>query len=79
MNFAKHWAATLDDYAIDLAWSPDGSLLAVASAAGGVTIYDATSGAVKHALSGHQEGANCLAWMPSAVGGALRPDGLRAP
>ena len=32
MNFAKHWAATLDDYAIDLAWSPDGSLLAVASA-----------------------------------------------
>ena len=21
MIFAKHWAATLDDYAIDLAWS----------------------------------------------------------
>ncbi len=65
MNFAKHWAATLDDYAIDLAWSPDGSLLAAASAAGGVTLYDAATGAVKHALPGHADGANCLAWQPA--------------
>ncbi len=41
MNFAKHWAATLDDYVIDLAWSPDGTLLAVASAAGGITLFAA--------------------------------------
>ncbi len=66
MNFAKHWAATLDDYAIDLAWSPDGALLAAASAAGGITIYDAATGAVKHALAGHENGANALAWMPAA-------------
>jgi len=65
MNFAKHWAATLDDYAIDLAWSPDGSLLAVASAAGGITLFDAATGAVKHALPGHENGSNCLAWAPS--------------
>ena len=65
MQFAKHWAAVLDDYAIDLAWSPDGSLLAVASAAGGVTIYDAATGAVKHTLAGHADGANCLAWCPT--------------
>ena len=65
MNFAKHWAATLDDYAIDLAWSPDGSTLAVASAAGGITLYDAATGAVKHALTGHENGANALAWMPA--------------
>ncbi len=77
MNFAKHWAATLDDYVIDLAWSSDGTLLAVASAAGGIVIYDATTGAVKHALVGHENGANCLAWMPRAVGGALRPDESR--
>ena len=53
MQFAKHWAATLDDYVIDLAWSPDGALLAAASAAGGVTLYEASSGAVKHTLAGH--------------------------
>lgn len=73
MNFAKHWAATLDDYAIDLAWSPDGSTLAVASAAGGITIYEAANGAVKHAFHGHENGANCLAWMPLAVAGVADP------
>ncbi len=62
MNFSKYWAATLDDYAIDLAWSPDGSLLAAASAAGGITLCDAATGTVKHTLPGHADGANCLAW-----------------
>jgi hypothetical protein len=66
VNFSKHWAATLDDYAIDLAWSPDGSLLAAASAAGGITLYAAAGGAVQHILPGHENGANCLAWMPSS-------------
>jgi WD40 repeat protein len=77
MNFAKHWAATLDDYAIDLAWSPDGTLLAAASAAGGITLFEAATGTVKHVLPGHENGANALAWMPSAVGGALRPEASR--
>ena len=83
MNFAKHWAATLDDYAIDLAWSPDaclpgqGSLLAVASAAGGITLYDAATGAVKHVLPGHADGANCLAWMPKV--GRIVPNEPRSP
>jgi WD40 repeat protein len=67
MNFSKHWAATLDDYAIDLAWSPDGSLLAVASAAGGITLYAAATGALKHTLPGHADGTNCLAWLPSPL------------
>ncbi len=64
MNFSKHWAATLDDYAIDLAWSPDGTTLAAAAQSGGVMLYDAASGAVRHALTGHENGANCLAWSP---------------
>jgi WD40 repeat protein len=64
MNLSKHWAATLDDYAIDLAWSPDGAILAAASAAGGVMLYDATNGAVRHTLAGHENGTNALAWMP---------------
>ena len=68
MNFTKHWAATLDDYAIDLAWSADGTLLAAASAAGGITLYDAATGAVKHTLAGHENGANCLAWMSGVSG-----------
>lgn len=67
MIFAKHWAATLDDYAIDLAWSPDGTLLAAASAAGGVTLYAAATGAVQHVLAGHTDGANCLAWSPDGA------------
>jgi len=74
MNFAKHWAATLDDYVIDLAWSPDGALLAVASAAGGITLHDAATGAVKHTLAGHADGANCLAWV-----GRVVPDEPRSP
>ena len=66
MQFAKHWAASLDDYAIDLAWSPDGTLLAAASTAGSVTIYDAANGAVRQLLPGHENGTNCLAWWPPA-------------
>ncbi|MCC6415495.1 MAG: WD40 repeat domain-containing protein [Opitutaceae bacterium] len=77
MQLVKHGAATLDDYAIDLAWSPDGAQLAAASAAGPVTLFDSKSGAVRHALPGHDDGANCLAWHPSghslATGGQ---DGL---
>lgn len=64
MNLTKHWAASLDDYAIDLAWSPDGTQLAAASAAGGISLFNAADGAVHHALPGHDDGANCLAWHP---------------
>jgi WD40 repeat protein len=77
MQLIKHWAATLDDYAIDLAWSPDGTQLAAVSAAGPVSLFDAKDGAVRHALPGHEDGANCLAWHPAgeslATGGQ---DGL---
>ena len=45
MQLTKHWAATLDDYAIDLAWAPDGHLLAAASAAGPVSLFATTDGA----------------------------------
>ena len=34
MQLTKHWAGQLDDYVIDLSWSPDGTLLAAASASG---------------------------------------------
>jgi WD40 repeat protein len=73
MNFSKHWAATLDDYIIDLAWSPDGSLLAAASAAGGITLFDAVTGAARQHLTGHENGTNALAWEPTAQRVSLDP------
>ncbi|MBW8781938.1 MAG: WD40 repeat domain-containing protein [Verrucomicrobia bacterium] len=65
MNLAKHWAATLDDYVIDLGWSSDGSLLATASAAGPVSLFAADDGAKTATLPGHDDGTNCLTWHPS--------------
>ncbi|MBI3886690.1 MAG: WD40 repeat domain-containing protein [Opitutae bacterium] len=80
MHFAKHWAATLDDYVIDLAWlpapagEPDSQRLAAASAAGGITLYDAT-GAIVHQLPGHDNGTNGLAWAPVGREQAPAPEG----
>ncbi|MSU51304.1 MAG: WD40 repeat domain-containing protein [Opitutus sp.] len=70
MQLTKHWAAILDDYTIDLAWSPDGAQLAAASAAGPVSLFAAADGARQHALPGHENGTNCLAWQPTANGQA---------
>jgi WD40 repeat protein len=66
MQLTKHWAASLDDYVIDLAWSPDGSLLAAASAAGPITLFAATDGAKRHDLPGHDDGTNAMAFAPSS-------------
>ena len=76
MNLSKAWTAQLDDYAIDLAWSPDGRLLAVASAAGPVTLFDGASGAKRHELPGHPDGTNAVAWAPAEIPetGNRRPD-----
>jgi WD40 repeat protein len=68
MNLTKHWADALNDYVIDLAWSPDGTVLAAASAAGPVTVFGAADGTVRHVLPGHDDGANCLAWAKTGAG-----------
>jgi WD40 repeat protein len=62
MQLTKHWAAELDDYVIDLAWSPDGATLAAASTAGPVTLFAAVAGGVQHALPGHEAGTNAIGW-----------------
>ncbi len=75
MNLTKHWAALLDDYVIDLGWSPDGQLLAAASAGGAISVFrpaaakDAGGGAESrlHELPGHEDGTNCIAWAPGAA------------
>ena len=66
MNLSKHWAAQLDDYVIDLAWSPDGALLAAASAAGPISLLAAGDGARRHELAGHEQGTNCLGFAPGS-------------
>lgn len=67
MQLTKHWAATLDDYVIDLAWSPDGGQLAAASSAGPIVLHATTDGARRHPLPGHDDGTNTLAWQPGAA------------
>jgi WD40 repeat protein len=64
MQLTKHWAAALDDYVIDLGWSPDGQTLAAASAAGPITLFAAADGATRHVLPGHGDGTNVIAWAP---------------
>jgi len=66
MQLTKHWATMLDDYAIDLAWSPDGATLAAASSAGPVTLFATADGTRRHELPGHENGTNCLAWFPNS-------------
>ncbi|MBL9206395.1 MAG: WD40 repeat domain-containing protein [Opitutaceae bacterium] len=64
MQLTKHWAAALDDYVIDLGWSPDGSVLAAASSAGSVSLFASLDGALRHSLGGHDDGTNAVAWHP---------------
>jgi WD40 repeat protein len=79
MNLTKLWAAPIDDYVIDIAWSPDGALLAAASAAGPIHLFDGPTGENRRQLPGHDGGANCLAWQPAAsserheTAGSFRP------
>jgi len=67
MQLTKHWAGQLDDYVIDLAWSPDGSRLAAASAAGPIALFSGADGATRIELPGHDGGSNALAWQPGSA------------
>jgi WD40 repeat protein len=49
-----------------LAWSPDGSKIAVAGASPQVTLYDAESGKALPALTGHSAGIYALAYSPDS-------------
>ena len=80
MQLTKHWAGQLDDYAIDLAWSPDGTQLAAASSAGPICLFAIGTGAKQHELPGHENGTNALAWAPPRNANELSPDsGQQAP
>jgi WD40 repeat protein len=65
MQLTKYWAGQLDDYVIDLAWSPDGAQLAAASAGGPISVFASFNGAKQHEFAGHENGTNCIAWQPA--------------
>jgi WD40 repeat protein len=67
MQLTKTWAAALDDYVIDLAWSPDATHLAAASQAGPLHLFAGATGENHRELPGHENGANCLAWAPGSA------------
>jgi WD40 repeat protein len=74
MRLTKQWATALDDYVIDLAWSPDGAQLVAASSAGPLALLAAADG-IRRELAGHAEGTNCLAFAPATVAPALLASG----
>lgn len=58
------WTADCDDYVNDLRFTPDGSLLAVATASGSVDILHAADGEVVRRQAAHAGGARTVAWSP---------------
>jgi len=78
MQLTKHWAAPLDDYVIDLGWSPDGQTLAAASAAGPITLFAAVDGATRHVLPGHEAGTNAIAFAPAMQNAECRMQNAEA-
>ncbi len=67
MELVKQWAAALDDYVIDMAWSPSDEFLAIASAAGPVVVFAGADGSNQASLPGHEGGTNVLAWGPAGL------------
>ncbi|MGX2032300.1 MULTISPECIES: WD40 domain-containing protein [Methylocaldum] len=56
------WRVVGDDYITALAWSPDGSTLAAASAGGPILLLVGETGGVVHELPGHGLGTLALDW-----------------
>jgi WD40 repeat protein len=63
-SLGRRWQAEIGEHVIALAWSPDGSGLAAAAVGGPITLFDGTSGRVRHALPGHGFGTTFLSWSP---------------
>ena len=59
---SKKGETRIDGHVVSLAWSDSLDLIAVASADGPISIFDAKTGRSKHALSGHGFGTSCVAW-----------------
>ena len=58
------WTDTIGDYAIDLAWSRDGTRLAVAAVSGPIHLFGANERRTTF-LEGHEVGTLAIAWHPA--------------
>jgi WD40 repeat protein len=61
-SIEPQWRVTGSDYVTALAWSPDSSALAAASASGPILLIEGESGRVVHELPGHGMGTLSLDW-----------------
>ncbi|OXC78058.1 WD40 repeat domain-containing protein [Caballeronia sordidicola] len=58
------WNVPTGDYVNLLCWSPDGSLLAIATADGAVAVHDGKDGKLRWRQNVHGLGTTALAWSP---------------
>lgn len=58
------WHSALQDYITSVAWSPNGSQLAVGSVSGEAAVYSASGERRHHWPQVHEEGVDALAWRP---------------
>ena len=65
---AESWCVALDDYIIDIAWSPDASRLGAVTVEGSVSLIDDHGDSAQPRLIGqHAGGANSLSWRPDGT------------
>jgi WD40 repeat protein len=50
----------------DVAWSPDGRLIATSGTEGSARVWDARTGAQRFALLGHEAWVNNVDWSPDS-------------
>jgi WD40 repeat protein len=56
------WRANIDDHIIQLAWSPDGKMLAAAGVSGPIMLFNGVDGVVRHTLPGHTLDTMAISW-----------------
>src|SRR5882724_7787856 len=63
-DLREAWTASVGNYATALSVSRDGGLIAVGTGDGVVSVFDATSGALRFQVSAHPGGVLSLDWSP---------------
>lgn len=61
------WQGSHDEWVTDVAFSPDGALLASADRAGNVLVREAANGREVHTLTGHDGGVTAVAFSPDSA------------